>query len=74
MLRLEDIQPMNCKISINPFILGLARLFDFAQVLNFPKGKLSDVDKAALQNDWIIIGKDMQKAIDNYEVEFSHGQ
>lgn len=74
MSRLENLQPVNCKISISPFILGIARLFDFAQVLNLPGSKTAvDVDKTALHNDWVALGKDMQKAIDKYRVEFSNG-
>lgn len=75
MSRLEDVQPVNFKISINPFILGIARLFDFAQVLNLPGSKSAvDIDKIALHDDWVAIGNDMRKAIDKYKVEFSHGQ
>lgn len=63
MSKLEITQPVNCKTDISPFLLGIARIFDFAQVLDLPGDKGADeVDEEALSNDWIAIGDDMKSA------------
>lgn len=75
MLSITNVQPVNCKISIHPFLLGVARLFDFAQVLNHPGSKNGDeVDTVSLENDWFILGNDMQIAIDKYSAVLNNGQ
>jgi hypothetical protein len=64
MYKLTKIQPINCKIDISPFLLGVARIFDFTQSLGRP-GKLEpdEVDREALQSDWDALGDDMHKSM-----------
>lgn len=65
-----DIQPVNCKIKISPFIQGIARLFDFVQVLDRPGSMTAaDVDNEAINNDWEALGKDMWRAIEQIREE-----
>jgi hypothetical protein len=47
MLSYPGIQPVNCKIDLSPFLHGMARLFDFAQILDCPekKGNLYSLGK-----------------------------
>ncbi|MCK4653488.1 MAG: hypothetical protein KAU01_03490 [Candidatus Cloacimonetes bacterium] len=65
-----DYQPVNTKMKINPFLLGLARLFDFTQSLNQigPK-KPKQVDGEAIKNDWEKIGQDLWFAVNKYSAE-----
>ena len=52
-------QPINCKINISPFILGIARLFDFTGLLNKPGEKtIAEIDKEALLSDWQAVAED----------------
>lgn len=75
MQNITQLQPVNCKININPFLLGIARLFDFAQVLDTPgKKHPTEIDRIALSNDWIELGKDMQTAIDVVALEMNNGK
>lgn len=70
MVSYTDLQPVNCKIDINPFLHGFARLFDFLQVLDKPGRKTPyDVDRLSLASDWEAIGDDMRKAIEQVRTE-----
>lgn len=59
------IQPLNCEIDLNPYVLGIARIFDFAQLINQP-GKMSaeQIDYEALKSDWEALGNDMWHAME----------
>ena len=65
-----NYQPVNTKTKINPFILGLARLFDFPQILNQvgPKN-VNQVDTEAIKDDWDKTGEDLWIAIDQFKEE-----
>lgn len=62
-------QPVNCEIDIHPFILGMARLFDFAGHLDFPGKKKTreQIDKESLQSDLISIGNDFRSVIEKLQ-------
>lgn len=66
-----NYQPTNTKMKISPFLLGLARLFDFPQILNQvgPK-EAAEVDAEALKNDWEKTGEDLWFAIDQFKEEY----
>ncbi|MFA7543442.1 MAG: hypothetical protein WCY84_03625 [Candidatus Cloacimonadaceae bacterium] len=68
MKRIIKTQPVNYITNINPFILGLSRIFDFTQVINRPGNKTpQEIDFEALRNDWMILGEDMRIVLNNYE-------
>jgi|GEM_PF-1882011 len=57
-------QPVNCKIDIHPFLLGLSRIFDFTQIINKPGDMTEDeVDIEALRGDWIALGNDLRSSM-----------
>jgi hypothetical protein len=47
------------------FITGMARALDLGGTLNKPQTILDD--NAALQDDWITVGKDLKSAMERYE-------
>lgn len=62
--KLQKTQPVNCRTNVHPLILGLARIFDFTQIINQPgiKDEIS-VDTQALREDWEALGADMEASM-----------
>ena len=57
-------------VYINPFLEGLARIVDFANVLSEPVyGRKEKTDIEALRYDWHKIGQDFRYAIGLFERE-----
>ncbi|MCD8481082.1 MAG: hypothetical protein LRZ88_13360 [Candidatus Cloacimonetes bacterium] len=63
MSKLTITQPVNCKTDLHPILLGIARIFDFVQVIDLPGNKSPEaIDAEALSNDWYALGDDMRSA------------
>ena len=68
-MQTRKIETRNMNFFSNPVIRALANSFDF---LGEPKKNKSlretiQDDQKALQNDWVVVGKDMKKAMAIYE-------
>lgn len=56
------------------FSEGVARLVDFGGTLNtYNKSKNgAEADAKAMRSDWNVVGKDMKKAVTEFETKHSH--
>jgi hypothetical protein len=66
----SDYQPINCEIKLHPFLLGIARLFDFFGVLNQPSAKKgTEIDMEAMKSDWQAVGFDINTILSDEELD-----
>jgi len=61
-------QPINLKNKVPPILIGIARLFDFTQVINKPGNKSpNEIDLEAIASDWQTIGDDLRNTFKKYK-------